>query len=135
MVQRLPVFEQGTDDGIQLFDLLFRKIKAGTGFCSDSFILLLSRKSFIKSFFQSTLTEIIAPITDIRRSEEDSASFLDVIRAKRNTPATKSTVAFFADAVMADITIVKTIRPVKAIIERSVGSSFSFKDDMGPNFL
>ena len=85
MVKGLTFYEQWRHRIVELFQFGFGKGKTGAGFASDEFILLLSIRCSVKTFFQTTPGTQPAAIADIGRLGKGRANIFFIVDAGGNT--------------------------------------------------
>lgn len=67
MIQRLPLFNERGNNGIEVFYFVFRKRDALSGFGKNGLVLSMGRCSLVEALLQSALIQLIAAVADIGR--------------------------------------------------------------------
>ena len=67
MIQRLPLFDERRNDGVEVLHLVLRKREALSGFGKKRLVFVMSWYSMVEAFLQSALIQLNAAVADIGR--------------------------------------------------------------------
>ena len=88
VMKRLSSFDERRDHIIELLKFCFRKGKSRTGFTSNLFVFLLSKRCLVKMFLQRASGPLLAAVADIGRFGELRTNIFFVRKARGSTLAT-----------------------------------------------